>query len=180
MSDHVLFSFALVISILGLRVSLWQFQGLYYYSFFFFTNLEAFLCLFISFLRWGFHAPDAYSRWGLTMAVYSVSLMDSGHLPTFRRINLRALFAFLVQFSTWSRFFSTFCTPLTSNVNSLMRGAGGVRRHDNNIILVRSSIVNILSYCLLSASAFSLPAVISLPSTLSTGIPVVSLRFVLT
>ena len=34
------------------------------------------------------------------MAVYNVSLMDSGHLPPFRRINPRALFAFLVQFST--------------------------------------------------------------------------------
>ena len=76
-----------------------------------------------------------------------------------------------------SRFFSNFCTPLTSNVSSLIRGASGVRRHG---ILVRSSFVKILSYCLLSASAFSLPAVISLPSTLSTGIPVVSLRFVLT
>ena len=76
-----------------------------------------------------------------------------------------------------SRFFINFCTPLTSNVSSLIRGAGGVRRHG---ILVRSSFVKILSYCLLSASAFSLPAVISLPSTLSTGIPVVSLRFVLT
>ena len=76
-----------------------------------------------------------------------------------------------------SRFFSNFCTQLTSNVSYLMRGAGGVRRHG---ILVRSSLVNTLSYCLRSASAFSLPAVISLPSTLSTGIPVVSLRFVLT
>ena len=57
-----------------------------------------------------------------------------------------------------SRFFSNFCTPLTSNVSSLMCGAGGVRRHG---ILVRSSFVKILSYCLLSASAFSLPAVIS-------------------
>ena len=76
-----------------------------------------------------------------------------------------------------SRLFSNFCTPLTSIVSSLMRGAGGVRGHD---ILVRSSFVNILSYCLLSASDFSLPVVISLPSTFSTGIPVVSLRFVLT
>ena len=76
-----------------------------------------------------------------------------------------------------SMFFSNFCTPLTSNVSSLIRGAGGVRRHG---ILVRSSFVKILSYCLLSASAFSLPAVICLPSTLSTGIAVVSLRFVLT
>ena len=76
-----------------------------------------------------------------------------------------------------SRFFSNCCTPLTSNVSSLIPGAGGVRRHG---ILVRSSFVKILSYCLLRASAFSIPAVISLPSTLSTGIPVVSLRFVLT
>ena len=73
-----------------------------------------------------------------------------------------------------SRFFSNFCTPLTSNISSLIRGAGGVGRHG---ILVRSSFVKILSYCLLTASAFfSLPVVISLPSTL----PVVSLRFVLT
>ena len=28
------------------------------------------------------------------MAMYNVSLMDSGHLPKFRRINHRALFAF--------------------------------------------------------------------------------------
>ena len=48
----------------------------------------------------------------------------------------------------WSRFFSNFFTPLTSNVSSLIRGAGGVRRHG---ILVTSSFVNILSYCLLSA-----------------------------
>ena len=67
--------------------------------------------------------------------------------------------------------------PLTSNASSLMRGAGGVRRHG---ISVRSSFVKILSYCSLSASAFSLPVVISLPSTLSTGIPVMSLRLDLT
>ena len=60
-----------------------------------------------------------------------------------------------------SRFFSNFCTPLICNVSSVMRGAGGVRRHG---ISVRSSFVKILSYCLLSASAFSLPVVISLPS----------------
>ena len=47
--------------------------------------------------------------------------------------------------------------PLTSNASSLMRGAGGVRRHG---ISVRSSFVKILSYCSLSASAFSLPVVI--------------------
>ena len=80
-----------------------------------------------------------------------------------------------------SRLFSNFCTPLTYNVSSLIRGAGGVRIGIGPYgILVRSSFVKILSYCLLSASAFSLPAVISLPSSLSTGIPVVSLCFVLT
>ena len=88
------------------------------------------------------------------------------------KIILSGPFAFL-----WSRFFSNFCTPLTSNVSSLIRGATGARRHG---ILVRSSFVKILSYCLLSASAFSLPAVISLAPTLSMGIPVVSHSFVLT
>ena len=55
-----------------------------------------------------------------------------------------------------------------------MRGAGGVRRHG---IYVRSSFVKIMSYCILNASAFSLPVVIYLPSTLSTAIRVMSLRF---
>ena len=32
------------------------------------------------------------------MAAYSVSLMDSGHLPTFRRINPRALLPFWYSF----------------------------------------------------------------------------------
>ena len=50
-----------------------------------------------------------------------------------------------------SRFFSNFCTPLTSNVSSLMRGAGGVRRHGISVI---SSFVKILSYCLLSDPPF--------------------------
>ena len=101
MSNHVLFSFALVSSILGQRVGLWQFQGLYYCSFLQIWKLsyEYFLVYLCPFFRWGFHAPDAYSRWGLTMAVYSVSLMDFGHLPKFRCINPRAQFALLVQFS---------------------------------------------------------------------------------
>ena len=45
-----------------------------------------------------------------------------------------------------SRFFSNFCTPLTSNVSSLIRGAGGVRRHGILVGMVRVSKLLGLKY----------------------------------
>ena len=76
--------------------------------------------------------------------------------------------------SLGSRFFSNFCTPLTSNVTSLICGAGGVRRHGiivckYNVILFAKCLRLFSTCCYLFAINFEYgyPSRVPLPFVLT-------------